>query len=480
MKSIKIRDSNSYLKTKEYKTNSSLFVRSNTLSTRNEKQVNKSDSSHIEAIDKIENNTKNNTYYTARYSIKFLKRKKETHRNHYATNHNNKHIDRLNYINENKKSNFKSLYKRVVVNNIHNPRNSTFNSNLKFLYNTFKMIKKTLLSFNSLMFYSTSVILLLVMTLYIGVFSSFSNNTVFATSYTPITKEVLQYTNIIEKYAKQYNIKEYVPLIQAIMMYESKGIGFDPMNSSSFKYNKNYPESIKDVEYSIDVGIHYISDCILAANVTSPKDTEKIYLAIQGYNFKINYIHWVLNNFGNYTKSNAQVYSDKMKNKLNLDSYGNPDYVNQVIQYIDISFGEFRLQPNFDNQLAWGDNNPYSRSKLYGQCTWFAWGRFYELYGFDPGFTGDGWDCARQLVKAHPDKFKLSSIPQVGSIFSYISKNHVGIVIGWDGKNITIQEGNLDGKTNSFYEAKNDWQTVTYDIDTFRNIYGGVVFTNYI
>ena len=26
-------------------------------------------------------------------------------------------------------------------------------------------------------------------------------------------------------------------------------------------------------------------------------------------------------------------------------------------------------------------NNYYSQLGLYGQCTWFAWGRFYELYG---------------------------------------------------------------------------------------------------
>ena len=57
-------------------------------------------------------------------------------------------------------------------------------------------------------------------------------------------------------------------------------------------------------------------------------------------------------------------------------------------------------------------------------------------------------------MNAHPDKFKISSTPAVGAIFSCIGRNHVGIVIGWDGTNITIQEGNLDGKTNSFAEAK--------------------------
>ena len=95
---------------------------------------------------------------------------------------------------------------------------------------------------------------------------------------------------------------------------------------------------------------------------------------------------------------------------------------------------------------------------------------------YSPGFTGDGWKCAKQLVNAHPDKFKISSTPAVGAIFSCIGRNHVGIVIGWDGTNITIQEGNLDGKTNSFAEAKKDWHTVTYTLSQFVSICHGVEF----
>ncbi|MBM6931055.1 CHAP domain-containing protein [[Clostridium] spiroforme] len=93
----------------------------------------------------------------------------------------------------------------------------------------------------------------------------------------------------------------------------------------------------------------------------------------------------------------------------------------------------------------------------------------------------DGWECAKQLVNAHPDKFKLSKTPAVGSIFSCIGRNHVGIVIGWDGTNITIQDGNLDGKTNSLAKAKKDWQIVTYTLEQFQSICNGVMFaTPYI
>ena len=55
---------------------------------------------------------------------------------------------------------------------------------------------------------------------------------------------------------------------------------------------------------------------------------------------------------------------------------------------------------------------------------------------------------------------------KAGAIFSGIGKNHVGIVLSYDGTNITIQDG------------KSDWKTVTYTLDEYRIRLGGVVFAN--
>ena len=83
-----------------------------------------------------------------------------------------------------------------------------------------------------------------------------------------------------------------------------------------------------------------------------------------------------------------------------------------------------------------------------------------------------------ELVAAHPDRFERSLSPKAGSVFSGIGVNHVGIVIAVNGDFITIQEGNLDGKTNTFQDAKTDWHTVTYTLDQLRSYYKGVVFAN--
>lgn len=252
------------------------------------------------------------------------------------------------------------------------------------------------------------------------------------------------------------------------------------MQCSESVFNTKYPRvpnGISHPEYSIECGVKTFADCLNRANVKDKSDTEHLYLAIQGYNYGNGYIEWAISNFGGYSKYNAQLFSDEMKAKLNASTYGDPEYVDHVMQYVPITF-RGGINPNFNNMEAWITKNPYARAGLYGQCTWFAWGRFYELYGYDPGFTGNGWDCVNQLIASYPDLFEKSLSPKPGSVFSGIGVNHVGIVINVDGDYVTIQEGNLDGKTNTYLDAKTDWHTVTYTLNQLRSYYRGVVFAN--
>ncbi len=340
-----------------------------------------------------------------------------------------------------------------------------------------EVIKKVLASNNQLAL-GGAICLLLVFSLLFGAFASLSSDSSIISAQEVLSAEVLAYEDTIKKYAKEYNIEDYVPIIEAIMMQESTGKGDDPMQSSACPFNKEYPDGITDPEYSIKVGIQYYAECLKKANVKDVNDEKGIALSLQGYNYGNGYIEWALNNFQGYTKANAKVFSDMQKDKLKTTTYGDPEYVDHVLRYVAFGFGNLRGNPNFNNMQAWVSKNPYAQAGLYGQCTWFAWGRFYEIYGYSPGFTGNGSDCVNQLVAAHPDKFVKSNKPSVGAIFSTLGHNHVGIVVGWDGTNITIQEGNLDGYTNTFAQAKRDWQTKTYTINQFIQINGGVIFAN--
>lgn len=142
--------------------------------------------------------------------------------------------------------------------------------------------------------------------------------------------------------------------------------------------------------------------------------------------------------------------------------------------YVSIHGGTIQGNPDFSNNDAWRTGNPFHPSYT-GQCTWFAWGRFYEIYGYDPGFRGNGNQNVQELLSKHPDKFKFSTSPAPGALFS--SPNpHVGIVTAVGPDSITVQEGNLNGTTDSFEVAITDWHTKTYRMSDFLNIYGNVTY----
>ena len=101
-----------------------------------------------------------------------------------------------------------------------------------------------------------------------------------------------------------------------------------------------------------------------------------------------------------------------------------------------------------------GGGNPYYYAAIDGkwsprQCTTFAWYRFYQYYGYDSGARGDGKNCAKQVVAAHPDSFRLSSMPAPGSIVSFPgtrdnSHGHVAFVEKVEGEWMWYSEGNYE------------------------------------
>ena len=174
-----------------------------------------------------------------------------------------------------------------------------------------------------------AMIVIVICCLFGAAFYFFGDDT--ANNYIPVSSEVEQYDSTIRKYAKEYGIPEYVELIKAVMMQESGGNGTDPMQSSECSYNTKYPNtpgSIKDPEYSIDCGVHYLSAVMKPAKVGSPVDIERISLALQGYNFGAGYIDWAIGKYGGYTKANAVEFA-----KLQGGSYGDTDYVDHVLRY---------------------------------------------------------------------------------------------------------------------------------------------------
>lgn len=155
-------------------------------------------------------------------------------------------------------------------------------------------------------------------------------------SYTPISAEVEAYEPIIQKYAKEYGIPEYVELIKAVMMQESGGRGLDPMQAAEGSFNTKYPHEpngIKDPEYSIQCGVQELKAALTSAEVESPIDMEHIKLALQGYNFGNGYISWAKSKYGGYSYANAVEFSTQQAQRLGWDSYGDTQYPAHVLRY---------------------------------------------------------------------------------------------------------------------------------------------------
>lgn len=146
-----------------------------------------------------------------------------------------------------------------------------------------------------------------------------------------LNQETMSYLDVVNKYALEYNIPRFVPVIDAIIMQESSGKGQDPMQSSESVYNTDYkqvPNAITDPDYSIKTGVNTFAHCLALANCKEPSDTAALSLALQGYNFGEGYITWAKNNYGGYTQENALEFS-----KSKGEKYGDVQYVSHVLRY---------------------------------------------------------------------------------------------------------------------------------------------------
>ena len=490
LKDIKTKQKVQMIKTKDAKANIKHFIKQQTLHTRNAdkdtRQESISSSANVQATNSVKKAAKQTFVESSYRTTKFIKERRNEHKikkQNTLTNRNEIHPQKASYI---------SKAKQTVVNKVNASKikqtsekivsTPVVQNTTKAVKTTYNVIKKSVSSIGALFSFGTGMILLLVLVLFIGTFGVLAQDGGSNSEIVSLSEEVIAYEDTIRKYAKENDIEDYVSLIQAIMMQESGGKGNDPMQSSESGYNTKYPRvpnGITEAEYSIEVGVKTFSDCIKKANVKDPSDTEHIYLALQGYNYGNGYIEWALTNFGGYSKYNAQLFSDNKKQELHVSGYGDPLYVDHVMRYVGITF-RGGTNPNFNNLEAWvTKNNPKYANRIIKQLKALKKSHnLDELYGYDPGFTGNGWDCVDELLAAHRDKFERADTPKAGAVFSGIGKNHVGIVLKVDEENITIQDGNYDGKTNTFEEAKTDWRTNTYTLSELRRRHGGIVFAN--
>lgn len=91
---------------------------------------------------------------------------------------------------------------------------------------------------------------------------------------------------------------------------------------------------------------------------------------------------------------------DKMVENISSQIVGASNKTSGNNKNSTTSNANLNVDPNI-NSDAYGSLNPFAQEGLRGQCTWFAWGKFYEIYGYDPGFRGNGCTNAEELIANH-------------------------------------------------------------------------------
>ncbi|SFD05698.1 CHAP domain-containing protein [Clostridium uliginosum] len=138
--------------------------------------------------------------------------------------------------------------------------------------------------------------------------------------------------------------------------------------------------------------------------------------------------------------------------------------------------------PDTDNKCYYSDANVFYQvklsppflskgSKIQGNCTWYAWGRAWEMIGYKPTAAGlIGNACSWWEENKESGKYKYGSTPKVGAIAVWKSSMPNS---GGHG-HVAIVEKIENGKT---YISESMWQTVLFK---YREIYGTQDLYGYI
>ena len=102
-----------------------------------------------------------------------------------------------------------------------------------------------------------------------------------------LSAEVLKHQPMVEKYAREYGISEYVNVLLAIIQVESGGTAEDVMQSSE---SLGLPPNSLDTENSIKQGCKYFASLLSSCKNQGIDDLN---VAIQSYNYGGGYVGYV-------------------------------------------------------------------------------------------------------------------------------------------------------------------------------------------
>ena len=227
-----------------------------------------------------------------------------------------------------------------------------------------------------------------------------------------VSAEVLAHKPMVEKYAKEYGVEEYVNILLAIIQVESGGTAEDVMQSSE---SLGLPPNSLSTEESIKQGVKYFSELLTSAEQQGV-DIDSV---IQSYNYGGGFLNYVRSHGKKYTYELAEQFSKEKSGGQKADypnpiaipvnggwryNYGNQFYVQLVSQYLtDTSPTEFddeTVQVIMDEALKYegfpyvfGGASPTTSFDCSGLIQWV-----YDKAGISlPRVAQDQYDATQEI-----------------------------------------------------------------------------------
>lgn len=255
-----------------------------------------------------------------------------------------------------------------------------------------------------------------------------------------LSAEVLKHKPMVEKYAKDYDISEYVSYLLAIMQVESGGTAVDVMQSSE---SLGLPPNTLDTESSIKQGCKYFSELLNSAESQGCD----INTVIQSYNYGGGYIGYVAGSGKKHSYTLAENFSRDKSGAVKVTytnpiavarnggwryNYGNMFYVELVSQYLNTAqFDDKTVQAIMDEALKYqgwkyvfGGSNPNTSFDCSGLTQWC-----YGKAGISlPRVAQAQYDAMQHLPLSEAKAGDLVFFHSTYNAGSYVT--HVGIYVG--------------------------------------------------
>ena len=271
-----------------------------------------------------------------------------------------------------------------------------------------------------------------------------------------LSAEVLKHQPMVEKYAKEYGISEYVPYLLAIIQVESGGTAEDVMQSSE---SMGLPPNSLDTESSIKQGCKYFASLLSSAE---SQGIEDINVVVQSYNYGGGYIGYVAKNGKKHSFTLAENFArDKSGGKKVTYTnpiavarnggwryaYGNMFYVELVNQYLTVKqFSNETVQAVMNEALkyqswkyVYGGSNPNTSFDCSGLTQWC-----YGKAGISLPRTAQAqYDATQHIPLSQAQAGDLVFFHSTYNTSDYVT--HVGIYVG---NNQMYHAGNPIGYTD--------------------------------